>query len=98
MKVFSTDKMVEKAMNSPRLRHILKCNQTYDERPQIFFNCLLEDTFIAPHNHELDPKTEYILLLEGDIAVIFFNTDGSVQEVKSFSSKKKKTRRPKAKA
>lgn len=70
----------EKARHSPRKRAIFKFHQPED-RMQRMINVLLHGTYVQPHQHTDPPKIEHFTVLEGEIACVEFDTQGSILQV-----------------
>lgn len=63
------------AENSPRRRYGKILHKPGDEFNQAF-NFLLSDTYMQPHHHPSNEKIEKIRIMEGKIAVLFFDDGG----------------------
>ncbi len=70
----------KEAHNSPRKRAIFKFHQPED-RMQRMINVLLHGTYVQPHRHDNPPKIEHFTVLEGTIACVEFDPNGSILEV-----------------
>ena len=45
------------------------------------FNYLANDTYMQPHCHPSEEKIEFIHLVQGKIAVLYFSKDGNLQQI-----------------
>jgi len=68
-----------KAKNSPKLRHA-KILHKPGALFNMAFNFLLSGSYMRPHTHPSEEKVEEITILEGKIAVIFFDDKGNVTQ------------------
>jgi cupin fold WbuC family metalloprotein len=87
MKVFSADffdDLTAKAHKNPRKRQHLNIHEDYQDPCQRLFNALEPDTYIRPHRHFSDPKTELLIGVRGLMALVVFNEDGPVNRVLRF--------------
>lgn len=80
--------LVEKAAASPRARQHHNIHERYDDPCQRFLNAIGMDSYIRPHRHSLDPKTECLVAVRGKFALVIFGDSGVVQEVIRFGSEK----------
>jgi cupin fold WbuC family metalloprotein len=89
MKVFSAgylDKLSAHASKNPRKRHHLNIHEDYQDPCQRLFNALEPDTYIRPHRHFTDPKTELLIGVRGLMALVVFKDDGTVNSVLRFGT------------
>ncbi len=71
---------LRKAAESPRHRHAKILHEPGDELNRAF-NFLLPDSYMQPHHHPSAEKVESIHIVEGKIAVIFFDDRGGIREI-----------------
>jgi cupin fold WbuC family metalloprotein len=50
------------------------------------FNAVGADSYIRPHRHSLDPKTETLFAVKGKFALVVFDDHGNPQQVSMFGS------------
>jgi cupin fold WbuC family metalloprotein len=89
MKVFSAgylDELSAQASKSPRKRQHLNIHEDYQDPSQRLFNALEPDTYIRPHRHFSDPKTELLIGVRGLMALVVFKDDGTVNSVLRFGT------------
>lgn len=67
-------------INTRRRKH-LNLHQSYSEKCQKVINAVDMTSYIAPHRHSLDPKTETLIALNGAFALFTFDDRGCVTEV-----------------
>lgn len=80
--------LVEKAAESPRARQHHNIHERYDDPCQRFLNAIGMDSYIQPHRHALDPKSECLVAMRGKFALVIFGDDGAIQEVIRFGTEK----------
>jgi cupin fold WbuC family metalloprotein len=68
------------ATESPRHRFPLILHKQGADFNQVF-NFMLANSYMAPHYHPSDEKSEYIHLVEGNITVIYFDDLGTVKNL-----------------
>jgi cupin fold WbuC family metalloprotein len=68
------------ATESPRRRFPLILHKQGADFNQVF-NFMLADSYMAPHYHPSDEKTEFIHLVEGNVTVIYFDNLGTVKNL-----------------
>jgi cupin fold WbuC family metalloprotein len=66
-----------KADASPRRRHPKILHQPGAEFNEVF-NFMMSDSYMQPHLHPGDEKIEMIYLVQGKVAVLFFDDNGAV--------------------
>src|SRR5258708_14901111 len=67
-----------KATQSPRLRMHHNCHLDPGETVHRFLNVLIQGTYVRPHRHIFPPKSETLILLEGELDLITFEDDGAI--------------------
>lgn len=80
--------LIEEAGQSPRFRQHRNTHKSYEDHCQRFLNAIGMDSYIRPHWHSLDPKTETLIAVRGMFALLIFEGDGTVQEVIRFGTEK----------
>lgn len=91
MKVFTKQYLSEllaKAKKNFRLRAHLNLHHTYDEPCQKLFNAVGLGSYIPPHRHFIDPKSECLLAVKGLFALIVFFDNGEIDSITIFGSEK----------
>jgi cupin fold WbuC family metalloprotein len=68
------------------MRQHLNIHQSYDDPCQRLFNAIGIDSYIRPHRHSLDPKTESLFAIRGLFALVLFDQHGTPREVIRFGS------------
>ena len=68
---------LEIAQASPRRRHTKLIHKPGDEFNRAF-NFMLEDSYMKPHFHPSAEKIEQIHIIDGKIAVLFFDEKGAI--------------------
>jgi cupin fold WbuC family metalloprotein len=76
------------AGRSPRLRMHSNLHESYSDPCQRLLNAIEVDSYIQPHKHSLDGKSETLIAIAGRFALFEFNDSGEVQEVKVFASER----------
>ena len=71
--------VAKKAMHSPRLRMNHNFHSDPSETVHRFLNVLLLGTYVRPHRHIFPPKSETLILLEGELDLITFEDDGAIR-------------------
>lgn len=82
------DTMEEQARQSVRKRQHLNIHKSFKDPCQRFFNAIGKDSYIRPHRHSLDPKTEDLFAIRGVLALVIFNEQGSLVDVTRFGTEK----------
>lgn len=82
------DTMEQQARQSMRKRQHLNIHRSFEDPCQRFFNAIGRDSYIRPHRHSLDPKTEDLFAVRGAFALVIFDEQGSVIEVERFGTEK----------
>lgn len=75
-----TDHYLQQASTSGRRRVPKILHEAGAELNRVF-NFMMQDSYMQPHLHPGDEKIEKIWLLEGRVAVLFFDDAGAVQRV-----------------
>jgi cupin fold WbuC family metalloprotein len=91
MKVFSSqyfDDLLATATLSQRLRAHTNIHDSYDDQCQRLFNAINANSYIRPHRHSLDPKTECLIAIRGLFGLIVLTNDGLIELVILFGSEK----------
>lgn len=71
---------------SPRKRQHLNFHRDYEEPCQRFLNAIGTDSYIRPHRHALDPKTETIFAIRGLFVLVIFDDEGAIQSITRFGT------------
>lgn len=69
------------AKESGRRRHPVLLHEPGDEFNRVF-NFMMHDSYMQPHLHPGEEKIEKIYLVQGEVAVLFFDDDGSINDAK----------------
>ena len=72
------------AAASPRLRQHHKLHDSLDEVCQRLLIAMEPGTYVHPHRHLREPKPECLLGLRGRMALVIFDDEGEVQQVRIF--------------
>ncbi len=64
-----------------RLRQHFNLHNDYNENCQKLLNAIQPDSYIQPHRHYSDPKSELLIVIKGEFAVVFFSNSGEVNNV-----------------
>jgi cupin fold WbuC family metalloprotein len=80
--------LVSSAAASPRLRQHRNIHLSYDDPCQRLLNAIGVDSYIRPHRHRLDPKTETLIAVRGLFALLVFDNDGEVRQVRRFGTER----------
>jgi cupin fold WbuC family metalloprotein len=91
VKVFTHEllsELVQKARLSIRTRQHLNIHQSFDDPCQRLFNAVGIDSYIRPHRHSLDPKTEDLIAIRGVFALVLFTDGGEIENVVRFGTEK----------
>ncbi len=72
--------LLQQARNSPRLRAHRNLHAEHDEPVQRLCIALIHGTYIPPHYHTHVDKWELILVLRGEVMLVNYAADGTVQQ------------------
>jgi cupin fold WbuC family metalloprotein len=78
------DQLIEEAERSPRRRQHRNAHASHQEPVQRLFNAICVDSYIRPHRHLADPKTETLLAIRGLFTFVTFTEKGEVAEAIRF--------------
>lgn len=67
-----------KAAAAPRGRQHLNLHQSWSDPCQRMLNAILPHSYIRPHRHSLDPKTELLVAAGGRLGVLLFDQSGNI--------------------
>jgi cupin fold WbuC family metalloprotein len=93
LKIFSSNflqSLIHEAKCSKRKRIHYNIHKSSDEKCQRLMNAIGTDSYIAPHRHQIDPKSECLIAAKGLFAAIIFSDDGVVKQIECFGSEKYK--------
>lgn len=91
MKIFTPDyldSLVSEAGQSLRFRSHRNIHQSYQDPCQLLFNSIQENSYIRPHRHLLDPKSETLVAIRGIFSYVEFDQDGKIRTVVHFGTEK----------
>lgn len=74
------DDLVEQAGQSLRGRLHRNLHATHDAPVQRLFNAIGMDSYIRPHRHWQDPKTETLLAVRGVLTFVTFSDEGVIEQ------------------
>lgn len=74
------------ASTSPRKRKNLNLHPTLEDPVQKLFIAMQKDSYVRPHRHPQKEKTELFLSVQGKLAALIFNNDGTIAERIEFSA------------
>lgn len=80
--------LVDEAAFSARSRQHRNIHTSYEDPCQRFMNAIGMDSYIRPHRHALDPKTETLIAVRGQFVLITFDDSGEVQEIIRFGTER----------
>jgi len=80
------DRLADAASRSPRRRQHVNLHASFDEPCQRLFNAIGHDSYIRPHRHLADPKTETLIAVRGAAALVTFDDSGRMHEVVAFGA------------
>lgn len=72
--------LIKQATQSPRLRSHLNLHSTLDDPVQRLLISLNRGTYVRPHHHPKEGKWELLLVVHGEVCLVFFDANGKVQE------------------
>ncbi len=90
MRIFSADYLdflSAQAKCNPRKRQHDNIHQSYQEASQRLFNAIEPTSYIRPHRHSVDPRSELLIAVRGLLALVTFDEDGNVIGSLRFGSK-----------
>lgn len=82
------DRLSLEADKSSRKRQHRNIHSSYQDPCQRLFNAIAVDSYILPHRHALDPKTETLIAVRGLFALILFDETGVIIDTIKFGSEK----------
>ena len=65
--------LISEAKRSSRKRQHRNIHSSFDDRCQRLMNAIGTDSYIAPHRHQIDPKSECLIAAKGLFAAIIFS-------------------------
>lgn len=80
------DAALDSASLSLRRRKPILLNNSFEEVPQVFVNCLTKNTYIRPHKHRYPYQVEYFSIITGHALVLFFDSNGTLLDKFELSS------------
>ncbi|MEX2231676.1 MAG: WbuC family cupin fold metalloprotein [Cyclobacteriaceae bacterium] len=80
--------LIEEASRSARARQHRNIHTSYEDPCQRFLNAIGTDSYIRPHRHGLDPKSETLIAVRGRFALITFDEVGEILEVIQFCTER----------
>ena len=91
MDVFSRkylNTLIAEAVVSDRKRQHRNIHHSYDEKCQRLMNAIGVESYIAPHRHLLDPKSECLIAVRGLFAAVIFSDIGTIEKIDFFGTEK----------
>lgn len=91
VKIFSNvmaSELIKKASLSSRGRSSTNLHVSSSDPCQKLFNAIGINSYIQPHRHSLDPKTEFLIAIKGLFALLIFDDMGVISRVIRFGSEK----------
>jgi cupin fold WbuC family metalloprotein len=73
--------LVQRAQMGTRLRQHDNIHTSFMEPVQRLFNGIEPDSYIRPHRHWSDYRTELLVAVRGEMALVLFDGDGAVTQV-----------------
>ena len=80
------DDLARQAAISPRRRQHFNLHESYADPCQRLVNYLWSDSYIRPHRHSADPKSETLIALQGVMGCIGFGDRGEVTRFVRFGA------------
>ena len=80
------DNLTEDARRSPRGRMHLNLHASWGDPSQRFINAIEPYSYIRPHRHLCDPKSECLAVVRGRFAVLIFGDDGRIDQALTLCS------------
>lgn len=80
------DSLSREARALPRRRKNLNLHQSLDEPVQKLFIAMQADSYVRPHRHPEQEKTEFFLAIRGHFSALIFDERGRVSERIDFSA------------
>ncbi len=74
------DTLIEQASKSDRRRAHMNVHGSYEDVVQRLFIAMMPDSYVRPHRHVQAHKWEFFMVLEGELALLFFDDEGKVVE------------------
>lgn len=68
------------------MRQHLNIHQSYEDACQRLLNAIGTDSYIRPHRHALDPKTETLFAIRGEFALVLFDDCGTPGAIVRFGT------------
>jgi cupin fold WbuC family metalloprotein len=78
--------LVGDSLLSTRKRQNYNLHEDYSDPCQRLFNAIHIDSYIPPHRHSLDPKSECLIAVRGLFALLIFDVEGRILSVTQFGS------------
>jgi cupin fold WbuC family metalloprotein len=78
--------LVGDSLLSTRKRQNYNVHEDYSDPCQRLFNAIQVDSYIPPHRHSLDPKSECLIAVGGLFALLIFDVEGRILSVTKFGS------------
>lgn len=72
------------AREGSRFRQHLNLHQSYDEVCQRLLNAVEPESYIRPHRHECPSQKETLLVMQGSVALLIFNDNGTIEYSETF--------------
>ena len=77
-----TNELLEDLRTKAKLSPRLRVNHNFHQRPEDtvhrFLNVLIKGTYVRPHRHVTPPKSETLILLEGELDLLIFDDAGTI--------------------
>lgn len=74
------ESLFQQAELSPRKRIHLNLHTSFDDKIQRLYIAMIKGSYVEPHYHELPHQWEMFLVLQGEIHLKIYNSNGSVKE------------------
>lgn len=72
--------LIQQAAESPRLRSNINFHKEMDDPVQRLLISLKKGTYVRPHHHPKAGKWELLLAVHGEMCLVLFHPDGSIQD------------------
>ena len=83
--------LVEDGKRSLKRRQHKNIHSSYEDPCQRLLNAIGVDSYIRPHRHSLDPKSEMLVAVKGLFALVTFDDAGEICEIIKFGTEKYNT-------
>ncbi len=86
--IHTIEQLNVEARQAQRLRKNFNYHESFDDPINRMLNAVEPGSYVRPHKHENPDKREVFLLLQGKMAVVFFDDEGNITEHVVLDNKK----------